>query len=99
MISREHRGKLLVDAGVELLLPPALGGVDKLEVEVASVVADLALQHADWKGAATTVVGPHLENGFPKSPARVDAKEAFTKGHKDRMCSMLFGVKSWICTS
>ena len=75
---------MLVDAGVEPLLPPALGGVDKLEVEVACVVANLDLQPADWKGAAATVVGPHLEDGLPKRPARVDTKEAFTNGHKDR---------------
>ena len=74
----------MVDAGVEPLLPPALGGVDKLEVEVAGVLADLDLQPTDGKGAATMVVGPHLEDGFPKRPARVDAKEALTKGHKDR---------------
>ena len=57
-------GNLLVDPSVEPILPPALHGVDELQTEVASVVADLNLQAANGIGAVTPVIGPHLENGL-----------------------------------
>ena len=81
---RKRRGDLLVDGGVEPLLPLALCRLEGLQVEVAGVLADLDLQPADGKGVAAPVVGPHLEDVFPKCSARVDTKEALTKGHKDR---------------